>query len=114
MRSNKYNAKPSNGFPSKLESAVYDILRIRENAKEIKDIRRQHAVKLTDAQIGYKVDFSYTDIKSGQTVWAEAKGFETEAWLLKKRLWRFYGPGNLEIYKGSHLRPVLSETIVPK
>lgn len=41
---NKYNAKPANGFGSKLENAVHDILLLRQNQKEITDIKRQQSV----------------------------------------------------------------------
>jgi hypothetical protein len=39
-------------------------------------------------------------LTSKEFVWAEAKGFETDPWKMKK-LWKHYGPGKLEIYKGN-------------
>lgn len=111
--SNKYGAKKSGDFPSKLEASVYQLLLLREKAKEISEIKRQVRVELTDACIATKVDFSFTENSTGQTVFCEAKGVETERWNLIKRLWRFYGAGPLEIFKGTYMRPQLVETIIP-
>lgn len=111
---NKYKAKSANGFPSKFEAAVYEYLLFRELAKEISEIKRQQTVYLTDAKIAYKVDFSYHDLKSEKTIWVEAKGFPTDVWRLKKRLWAIYGPGPLEIFTGNYKKPSLTETILPK
>jgi hypothetical protein len=110
---NKFNAKRVNGFASKLEAAVYSILIARQMAGEIKNIKCQQVVVLSDAKINYKADFSY-EAQDGSTVWVEAKGVEQEIWRLKKKLWSAYGPGKLEIYKGSYQRPFLAETLVPK
>jgi hypothetical protein len=108
---NKYSAVAKDGFPSKLEAAVYDILLLREKAKEIKDIRRQVRVELTKAAIAAKIDFAFIDVRSGETVYCEAKGSDTERWILIKRLWPHYGPANLEIFKGRYTRPQLVEII---
>lgn len=89
------------------------MLKTMETNGQIKDLRSQHKVLLSDAEIGYKVDFSYED-SEGNRIWVEAKGAETEPWRLKKKLWRVYGPGPLLIYKGSWQRPVLTEEVVPK
>jgi hypothetical protein len=68
-------------------------------------------VDLTDARILYKPDFKFT--RGGKEVWAECKGFETAIWRIKKRLWKFYGPGTLEIYKVNKLGPYLDEEVFP-
>lgn len=112
LKRNKYGAKRQNGFSSKLEAAVFQILRQKEAAGEIKNIRCQHPIHLTEAKIAYKSDFSY-ETSDGKTIWVEAKGFETDTWRLKKRLWKFYGPGPLEIYKGTHKKVYLDEVIIP-
>ena len=115
MRPNKYRAKPTNGFPSKLESAVHDVLLIRQNAGEIKDIRRQQTVVLQPGtrhtRITWRVDFSYTDIKTSETVYVEAKGIEANDYKLKLKLWRANPPGRLEIWKGDYRRPKLVEVV---
>ena len=114
---NKYSAKRVShagySFASKLEAAVFDILKLRECAGEIKDIQCQAHVKLTQAKIVYIPDFKFTDVKSGEECYAEAKGLETSDYRIKRRLWMYYGPATLEIWKGNHARPFLHETIVP-
>lgn len=112
-RQNKFGAQRTNGFSSKLESAVFDLLTILEGAGEIRNIEKQPQVFLTRANIGYKPDFKYFDIKRGIVVWVEAKGLEVGEWRLKKKLWRFYGPGPLLIYRGSYRRLVMDEELVP-
>lgn len=107
------NKRTANGFPSKLEEAVYNLLQLFVKGGEIKDLVRQPQVRLTKAGIGYKPDFKYTDCKTGEDVWVEAKGVETEGYLIRKRLWKHYGPGKLEIYKGTYRRPKLVEVIQP-
>lgn len=113
MRFNKYGAKKSGNFPSKLEASVYNLLLVRETIGEIKDIKRQVQVYLTDAKILYKPDFSFVYIKTGETRWCEAKGFKNPVWAIKRRLWAHYGPGKLEIYEGSYRAPMLTEIIDP-
>lgn len=108
---NKFKAQRTNGFASKLESAVFDMLKLRQLQGQISNIKCQQSVRLTLANISYKADFSYENL-SGNTVWVEAKGFPTDTWKLKKRLWKHYGPGTLEIYTGSYSNPKLTETIV--
>lgn len=110
---NKYGAIRTNGFGSKLEAAVHLILKAREQAGEIKDIRQQDSVDL-GFKIRWKVDFSFTDRKTGRRVWAEAKGVRTERYLMCLKLWAGgQGPGPLEIYEGRYSAPRLVKTIVP-
>lgn len=113
----KYGSKKTEydgiSFPSKLEASVYQILKIMEKAGEIKDLKTQEYVYLTEARIAYIADFSYIDCKSGEKVWAEAKGLETDVWRIKRRLWAYFGPGQLVIYKGTYRNPKLYETITP-
>lgn len=111
---NKYGAVSTGSFPSKLEAAVYQILLLRERSGEVKEIRRQHVVSLTEAKINYKVDFSCTLTSTGETLFVEAKGYATDVWNLKKRLWEYYGPGKLEIWCGDYRRPFLKETVIPE
>lgn len=113
----KYHSKKveydHQSFSSKLEAALYKWLKLREQNKEITDIRCQETCYLTLARIIYKPDFSYVDLISNEKIYAEAKGFETSDWRIKRRLWQFYGPGKLEIFKGSHNNFSLSETLNP-
>lgn len=111
---NKYKAKSADGFPSQLEKSVYELLLLREKAKEIRDIKRQVRVELTRAAIAVKIDFSFTEVATGRTIYCEAKGVETERWRIIKKIWAFYGPAPLEVFKGTHGRPQLIETVRSK
>lgn len=120
---NKYNAKSGNGFPSQLEGAVDQMLRFREKAGEIRDIRRQQVVILQDGpsnvKINWKLDFSFEYCATGELVYVEAKGVETETYQLKLKLWRKNPPARLEIWKGRYrkgegVEPILVEEITPE
>lgn len=111
---NKFRAIRTNGFSSKLESAVYEILKLREKAGEISDIQQQASVDL-GFDIRWKVDYSFTVRETGKRFWAEAKGIETDRYRICLKLWRGgQGPGPLEIWKGSYQKPKLVEIIYPK
>ena len=110
---NKYNADSSCGFASKLEAAVYQILKFKVKAGLIKSLECQSSVELTNANIRCKIDFSYIDTVSLEKCWAEAKGIETDRWQIIQKLWKFYGPGKLLIYKGSYQSPRLVEILTP-
>lgn len=101
-------------FSSKLEAAVYQMLRYRELAGELVIIQAQDHVYLSDAEIEYIPDFKCRDLKTGRDFWVEAKGFEAPKWPIVKKLWKAYGEGDLEIWKGNHSRPFLHETLKPK
>jgi hypothetical protein len=111
----KYGAKRESyagySFASGLERKLFEELKLREAAGELKDIQVQASVHLTDAKILYKPDFKAYDMKLNNWVWHEAKGFETDVWKIKLRLWRYYGPGRLEIYKGSRTKIYLHDVI---
>lgn len=108
----QFGATPTDGFPSKLEKSVHAILLLRLAAKEIENLTRQSRVELTLAKIPCKIDFGFEE--RGKEKWAEAKGAETERWRIIKKLWRFYGPGELEIWvAGRGGEPYLQETIRP-
>lgn len=99
---------------SKLEGAVCAMLQLRQRAGEIEIIQIQDYVKLTLAEIVYIPDFKCMDLKNKSFFWAEAKGsFVSERWPTIKKLWKFYGPGKLEIWGGSYSRLNVIEEIVP-
>jgi hypothetical protein len=87
------------------------MLQLRARAGELEILQVEDHVYLTDARIGYIPDFKCRDVKTGAIFWVEAKGFANDRWPIKKKLWKFYGPGRLEIWMGSHLNPRLSEII---
>lgn len=116
MFRSKYKAKPTNGFPSRLENAVHELLLMREKRGEIRDIKRQQGVVLRDCQhcgtrISWKVDFSFVEVESGSLVFCEAKGVKTADYKKKLKLWRKAPPHPLEIWEGSWQRPKLAERI---
>lgn len=101
-------------FGSKLEASVYLVLKLREKAGELLILQAQDHVYLSDAEILYVPDFRCRDLTTLDDFWVEAKGFEAARWPTIKKLWKYYGPGRLEIWKGSHGAPFLAETITPR
>lgn len=101
---NKYGAKKTTidglTFDSKAEASRYQDLKLLERAGVITDLKLQPVFILqpafTDAEknryqaIKYRADFQYTE--GEQVVIEEVKGFETEAWKLRKRLFLFRYP----------------------
>lgn len=86
-----------------------------EKAGEIKEIKTQDSVHLTESKILYKPDFKVFNVETGTYEWHEAKGFETSDWRIKRRLWKNYGPGTLHIWKaGRGQEPYLHETLHSK
>lgn len=92
-------------FDSKLEARRYCELKLLERAKEIKDLRRQVEFELqpsykknnkTIRAINYVADFVYYDLKKGKIIIEDTKGFKTEIYKLKKKLFEYKYP-NLEI-----------------
>ncbi len=114
----KYKAVRQNhaghSFASKGEAGCFDYLTLLEKAGEIKDLECQQSVYLTDARIHYIADFKYFDAKENATIWADFKGFETPVWKIKKKLWLYYGPGILRVFKGYGTRMTIVEDIRPK
>ena len=97
-------------FASKLEAALYDLLHMEKLAGVWTEIQCQASVRLSKAEILYKPDFA-TTTAGGVTIYHEAKGYETDVWRIKRRLWIAYGPGVLRIYKGSAARIYLAEEL---
>lgn len=101
-------------FASKLEASVFQMLTLMERAGEIAEIQVQDTVYLTDARIQFIPDFKVKNLKTGEYEWHEAKGIATPQFQIKRKLWMYYGPGLLNIWKGTWIKPVLIETITPK
>lgn len=92
-------------FDSQLEETRYCQLKILERAKEIKDLRRQVPFELqpkykkrnkTILPINYIADFVYYDIKEHKIIVEDTKGFKTEIYKVKKKIFEYVYP-NLEI-----------------
>ena len=116
MRKNKFNATKvkiifddgsSIIFDSKLEASVYFYLKNILKVKSL--VHHPGTIFLTDARIQYRPDFSFKE--NNVLCFAEAKGFATDTWKLKKRLWKFYGPADLLIFGGRSTKVILKETI---
>lgn len=106
-------ARDGRSMASKLERDVYEMLKLMQRCGEIRNLKCQVQVHLTLASILYKPDFAY-ETKSGVTEYVEAKGFETETWRIKRRLWMHYGLGPLHVYTKQRGEIILKETIQVK
>lgn len=93
---NKYGARKTTVdgvvFDSQKEANDYEVLRWRERAGEIRDLKRQVAFVIVDKSeygraLKYVADFTYTDCETGEFVVADSKGgVRTDVYKLKKRL----------------------------
>lgn len=102
-------------FDSRLESDVYAFIVLLEKCKKLKDIKVKPNIFLTEARIRMIPDFAAAECESGKLIYIEAKGFETEVYLLKRKLWKFYGPGELHVYKRrGKAELTLAEIIIPE
>lgn len=99
-------------FDSKLEAAVYGLIKLREKAGTLKLKQHQKHIYLSEARILYIPDFECEDENGLRYV--EAKGFEGPRWSTIVKMWKQFGPGPLEIWKGSWERPKLVKTIYPE
>lgn len=99
-------------FDSKGESKMYDFLKNLERAGEISNIRTQKTVELLP-DIRYRADFVAYDHTLKEDVYFEFKGFETDIWKIKKKIWAYCGPCLLKVYKERRGEMVLHETIIP-
>jgi len=99
VRRNKYNARKvkidGHVFDSIAESQYYAELKLRQRAGDLKILELQPKVYLTRAKILMKLDFLIE--RDGEKVWIDVKGMPTPVFNLKKRLWKHYGPGKLEV-----------------
>lgn len=105
MSRNKYNAskKTIDGivFDSKREGARYQELKLMESAGVIRNLELQPKYTLqssfkcqgkTHRAITYKADFRYTETATGAVVIEDVKGYETEVFKLKEKLFRYAFP----------------------
>lgn len=85
-------------FDSRLEANRYFQLKILEKAKEIKDLRRQVKFELQESYkknnkriqaINYVADFVYYDFRKNKTIVEDTKGFKTEIYKLKKKIFEY-------------------------
>lgn len=97
-------------FDSKKECQRYCELKLLEKAGEIEDLERQKRYllipeqreedtigpkggikkgKLIERACYYTADFVYKDVRTGETVVEDTKGFRTKEYLLKRKLMLF-------------------------
>lgn len=107
---------------SKLEAAVCGLLELRRRAGEFRILEVEKHIRICGPEghdcdgkqkIELVVDFQCTQ-NDGSIFFAEAKGFETSDWRIKRRLWIHHRTERLEIWQGSHTRPFLAETLDPE
>jgi hypothetical protein len=118
-RRNKFSNKKVNHagmrFDSKLEKSVYDMLAMMERGGAISELQHHPGtVFLTPARVQMRPDFRFKEKGSDEYCFAEAKGFQTPEYRIKRRLWTVFGPGKLYVYEHSYGGPKLLETIIPK
>ena len=92
-------------FDSKHEAERWKWLRFMEHSGEIKQLQRQVEFVLQEAfhkngkryrKISYFADFVYRDVRTGSIIVEDAKGYKTEVYKIKKKLFEYRYP-DLEI-----------------
>lgn len=96
---NKFNAKKveykGEKFDSKLECERFKILEVLEEQGLIKNLERQPVFILQDKfryegkaiiRIKYTADFRYVKVDTGETVIEEVKGYKTESYKIRYKL----------------------------
>jgi hypothetical protein len=102
LPTHKYHAKPTmvgeKRFASKREAARYQELCLLQQVKAIKDLECQPVFPLHIMELWrhgpieittvgkYIADFRYLDLKSGEIVIEDVKGFKTDTYRLKKKI----------------------------
>lgn len=85
-------------FQSNLEAKRYRQLSLLEKAKEIKDLKLQVKFELqpkfikngkTIQAINYIADFVYYDNKLNKTIVEDTKGFKTDTFKIKKKMFEY-------------------------
>lgn len=84
-------------YDSKAEMVRAQELALLLRTGEVLEVRRQQGYTLGD--LTYVADFLVQD-KNGEWYAEEVKGCPTPMWVLKKRLWRTYGPHPLKVLTG--------------
>lgn len=111
---NKFNAVKvecdGRRFDSMLERSVYGILKADPN---VEILQCQVTVYLGPTRYCYRPDFKIHLIDKNVDAYVEAKGFSGGRWPQTKKQWKAFGPCDLFIYMGSHLKPKLTEIILP-
>lgn len=104
--SGKYNAQPVTigeyRFDSIKEANRYRELVLLEMAGEVTNIIVHPKYELQPAfskngksyrAISYEANFQYKDLTTGKLVVEDVKGFETEVWKIKQKIFLYHFPG---------------------
>lgn len=99
MAYRKYHAKKTAvggvTFDSRKEAGRYMQLKLLEQAGEISQLRLQPRYELqekftlngeTIRKIEYVADFEYVDMKTGETVVEDVKGYRTDVYQIKRKI----------------------------
>ena len=95
-------------FDSKKEGKRYLELKLLEKANEIRDLELQKVFELqptfkkngkTYRKITYKADFCYFSIKENKYICEDVKGFKTEVYKIKKKIFEY-------VYKDLELKEI--------
>lgn len=102
VKTNKYHNKKvvidGVTFDSKLEATRYTELKLLERNGLIKDLVLQPSYDLipsfkkgnkTYRKTTYRADFSYYDNKLNKTIIEDTKGFKTDVYILKRKLFEY-------------------------
>ena len=102
IRAGKYHSKKTVidgiNFDSKKEAMRYQELKLLERAGKIRDLKLQPEYELipkfkknnkTYRKTIYKADFSYFDIEGNKYIIEDVKGFKTDVYKLKKKLFEY-------------------------
>lgn len=100
-------------FDSIGECDCYKFYELHQRAGVIRNLSTQPKVYLTDAKILYKPDLLFYENQINQWIYVDYKGRRTTAFQLKRRLWKYYGPGPLILCNGYGLNIKIIETIMP-
>lgn len=97
-------------FDSRKEARRWEELKLLERAKEISNLQRQvkyilipaqyetferyskdgkrlkDGTRLVERETSYVADFVYTDMRTGETVVEDTKGFKTKDYILKRKM----------------------------
>ena len=111
-KANKYHNKKVTidniTFSSKLEAQRYTELKLLEKQGIIKDLKLQPSYELipsfkkgnkTYKRASYIADFSYYDNELNKTIIEDTKGFKTDVYILKKKMFEY-------LYKDLTIREV--------
>ena len=88
-------------FDSKKEGNRYLELKLLERGGKIKDLKLQHQFELqpsfkkngrTIRAITYVADFTYFDLETMRNVVEDVKGYKTDVYMLKKKMFEFKYP----------------------